>query len=593
MGFNPSKEKDLKRLSEAHLHSFDQLGDFRDAREKFVRQWVGSHYGSNGSSSRVPVNLIDLLVNVYTVNLVANHPRVLVTSPEHPRKLGVEAARLELATDQALRELRMHQLLQRWVPDALFGIGIATTGIRYAGQIDLEDGGEPIPLTSPYLSRISLDDWNHDTLAKHIEEVAFCGHRERVPLEVIMEAPEFDSKVKDKLKARTRAMGESRVEDMSHGQQHESEFQDYVEIWNMYVPSENMQLVMPEDFELGALQVKDFEGPEEGPYTFLNYGEVPDNIMPRSPVSVMYDLHMLNNQLFNKLADQARRQKEIYVFPGAGSNTDDGEKITKARDGEGVPIGAQTGQSISIGGPHAPNQAFHLMVKDLFAYLGGNLDALGGLSPQADTLGQDQLLQANASNRMAYLQSKTVDFVEEITRKIMWYEWTDPIRERTLSHVGPGDVPISITWSEETRSGDFLDFNFQVDPYSMQHRSPDQKLRTTIEVLQNIILPQQQQLAQQGIAIDYRELMETIQNLSGITEFSDILIYSGEDLDATQGPAGTPPQSTGAQTSAKEYVHKRVTGASRHGRDAAMQQTLMGAGVQDGEMAALNQQGMG
>lgn len=67
---DPYNEHDLKRLWDAMSHSREKLRPFRENRLDAIKQYVGSHYGEQGSEEDVPVNLIELAISVYTQQLV-------------------------------------------------------------------------------------------------------------------------------------------------------------------------------------------------------------------------------------------------------------------------------------------------------------------------------------------------------------------------------------------------------------------------------------------------------------------------------------------------------------------------------------------
>ena len=70
------------------------------------------------------------------------------------------------------------------------------------------------------------------------------------------------------------------------------------------------------------------------------------------------------------------------------------KRITRtANDGEVILVNdANSLKEMRFGGPDQANLAFAIHAKATHSEIAGNLQTLGGLSPQADTLGQEQLL---------------------------------------------------------------------------------------------------------------------------------------------------------------------------------------------------------
>jgi hypothetical protein len=591
--FNPDSSDDLLRLETAFERSWRDLEPFREDRKEFVKQWAGSHYGINGADERVGVNLIDFLVTVYLVNIAANNPRVSITPVINPRELQFEARRLEKATDQVMIETDLHSKIQMWVLDALFTVGISYTGIKYAGMIDLEDGGEPVAITSTFTSRIDLDDFVMDTCAKRWREAGFYAHRERVPLEDVVGNEMYDEEARKAAPSFTNrdySTGrEDRVEDISYDDRSGDEYQDMVEVWSYYFPRERIIMKMVADHWKRPLIWYPFEGPIEGPYDLLSFNDVPDNIMPRSPVAGVYDLHDLYNEIFRKTADQALRQKKVPLMDGA--NPEDAAKVTNAADGQAVGVRNLSAYKEAMMGGAAPENLVMMgQLHELFNQQGGNLPLLGGIQAQSDTLGQDDILNRNANNRMAHYQGRMVTFLEKVIRKMMWYEWTDPIRERTLGMSGPGGTTISIPWNHETRKGDFIDFNFRVDPYSMQHRSPSEKLRLIQDLLMNMILPNQQMMQQQGIELNWAELFKQVAKLSAVPEIEQLLIYSAGTAPKEEEVTGETPQTSGPPHTSREYVRKSVPSANRANQQNELMQSLLTGAIKNNQQAAAGSQ---
>jgi hypothetical protein len=228
--------------------------------------------------------------------------------------------------------------------------------------------------------------------------------------------------------------------------------------------------------------------------------------------------------------------------------------------------------------------AFFLQVKDLFFTVpGGNLDALGGLSPQSRTLGQDELLNAQASQRISEMKDRTLIYWRDVIRSLAFYEWTEPLRERNLEKkiIGVSES-IPVKWSPETREGDFLDYNIDIDPYSLEVQSPAQKVQGIVNVFNQFIAPFGQQMQAQGIGIDFQALMKIIGNYSNLPELGEILT-SASVPDISNG-TGSPPQSA---STTRNYVRENRPAATRSGKDDVLSRILMGGQAQESEMATL------
>ncbi|MEN6306259.1 MAG: hypothetical protein ABFD91_00765 [Anaerohalosphaeraceae bacterium] len=580
-------ETKLKRLREAICYSRRKLMPFRQQRYDAIRQYVGFHYSDDGTSDRVPVNLLELAVNIYTQQMAARAPKALVQT-----RFGVlkpMAADFELALNHLIREIRLGQTFRLAVIDALFSMGIVKTGLERRASVEI--AGYLHDVGQPFAEVVSLDNWVHDTTATRLEQCQFMGDRYRLPLELVKESKAFKNtgNLQATVKTAYNESGDTKAESLSHGMETDpDEFKDHVELWDIWLPFENLLVTIPAEGEGKPLQIIEWDGPETGPYKILSFSEVPGNIMPLAPSALWMDLHDLANRLFRKLGRQAERQKTVLGVQ-AGSE-DDGDRIVRANDGEALKMdNPDRAREYRFGGIDQPSLAFLLQVKDLFVYLGGNLDSLGGLSPMADTLGQDQLLAQNASKRVADMQDRVIEFSKEVICDLGFYLWNDPLIELPLTKTVPGfdHLSVPVTFDAESREGDFLDYNVEIEPFSMQHQTPQMKLQALVQVFQQFLAPYAPMMAEQGIGINFEALLSIIAKYTNVSELEDILEFAAPPSTYKPGMVGQPPQKMRAPVT--RHISERVNrpGATRQGKDAALMQTLLGGKAQGSELAAL------
>jgi hypothetical protein len=318
----------------------------------------------------------------------------------------------------------------------------------------------------------------------------------------------------------------------------------------------------------------------------LGYTDVPGNLLPLPPVALWYDLHDLANILYRKLGRQADAKKTVAAFPGG--NDESVNRLKNANDGDGVHYSGQKPESITVGGIDAPTLAFFIQNKDLFSYLAGNLDTMGGLAAASETVGQDKILEQAAGARLNHMRGQTIKFAKGIFESLFWYEWTDPVRERTVEKPVSGtDISVKSVWSEETREGNFLDYNFDIDVFSMQDDTPSTKLQKIGQALDRFVFPVLDVLREQGGQIDFKVLLALVGKLANVPELQDIVTFGAL-------PEGTPVQSGEASHPTKKpndttrnYVRTSRSGATRSGKDAALTQLLLGGNPQQSEVASI------
>lgn len=568
---------DFARLRTAVEWSLRQLEEPRRERVSALRQFVGKHYSRGGADKRVPVNMLELAVTIYVRHLAARAPRVMVsTGVDHLRPF---ARNMELALNQIPDEIGLAATLRRAVVEALFGIGVVKVGLCSTKHNVLgHDPGEP------FVDLVSPDDYFLDMSAKSPQTIQFEGNDYWVSLEEardMYDGPRSDVQPDghtvhgDQGEYRADGIGSDEGADL---------YREKVWLRDVWLPS-TQQVVTYGVKSHKLYRVVDWDGPENGPYHKLRFNDVPGNLLPLPPAALWIDLHELANTLFRKLARQAEAKKTVAAF--AGGNEESVEALKKASDGEGIRYNGQKPELIGVGGIDAPTLAFFLQTKDLFSYVAGNLDALGGLSPMSETATQDSMLTAAASARMDRMSSDTVDFDRSVFRALAWYEWTDPVRKRTIRKPVEGtDIVLEREWSAETREGNFLDYNLDIDPYSVQEETPQLKLQKIGQALERFVFPALPLIQAQGGTIDFRKLIELIGRLSNLPELKELVVFSEPIIGDPQAGGEELPGFKPAQTK-RTYERVNRPGATRHGKDDALSRLLMGGGVQQSEAAAI------
>lgn len=567
---------DFKRLRSAVEWSVRQLEGPRAQRVHTVRQYVGSHYGKDGSDKHVPTNMIELAITIYLRQLAARAPQVMVSTGVD--ELKPFAANMALAINQLPDELGLAKTFRRLTLEAMVGLGVAKVGLcESEHHVDGHDAGQP------FVDVVSLDDYFVDMSAKTRGAIQYEGNDYWLDLDTARGMVDGHGGLEPDDHTVHGDQGEPRAEGVSADEGADM-FRDKVWLRDVWIPRTRQVLTYGVKSHR-ILRVVDWDGPEHGPYYPLEYNDVPGNLLPLPPASLWLDIHELANVLFRKLGLQASAKKTVAAFQGG--NDEDVERLKKAKDGEGIRYSGQPPAQITVGGIDAPTLAFFLQARDLFSYFAGNLDSMGGLSPVSDTGVQDRLVSEAAGARMDAMKSITTEFAKDIFKALAWYEWTDPVRERVIQKSVEGtDIVLERVWSEETREGDFLDFNLDIDPYSMEDDTPASRLQKIGQVWERFIIPAMPMIQAQGGSVDVRKLMEVLSKLANVDELRELIVF-GEPIpgDPQQGGSGAPSFKPANTTRTYERVNR--PGATRSGKDDAMSRILMGAGVQQSEAAAV------
>jgi len=528
-------EEKFSRLTKSIDWSIRQLGLPRSNRVESVKQLVGTHHSEGGAARNLPVNMIKLAHDIYVRSLAARAPRVLVTTTDRSRR--AIAASFELALNQIPKEIGLSRTLREVVSEALFGIGVVKIGLHSVGEALGHSYGEP------FVDCITFDDYFLDMTAKRLDLIQYEGNDYWLTVDEIRENERFYKEARTDLTAEEDAFigeqGEERAEGIAvSGNAHA--YSGRVPIRDVWLVDEGL-LITYLIRSKKILGVVEWNGPKLGPYRKLGYASVPGNLLPLAPVSAWRDLHDISNALFRKMANQADSQKSVLGF--SGDNDDEVSAFKGASDGGGIHYAGPEPKKLMAGGVSPNTLAFYQVCRELSSYFGGNLDALGGLAPMTETVGQDKLLTESASAQMRDMSSKTIDFIRSIFEDLAWYEWNDPVRKRMLEKQIPGmrEMSIPVVWDSETRQGDFDAFNFDIDVYSSQDDAPSLKLQRLGYIMQTYIAPLAPEIERQGGQIDVQLILDTVFKLSDFEDLKDIVTFvesSQNDASAQAAPGG-------------------------------------------------------
>jgi len=577
----------FKRLREAIDWSISQIEKPRNQRVDTIKQYVGSHYSTGGTDKHVPANLLELAVTIYVRALAARSPRVMVTTGVDALKPA--ALNMQIALNQVPAEIDLAGTLRRVVLEALFGIGVVKVGLTSGGAtLPSDNSGQYHDAGSAFVDVVTLDDYFVDMSAKNRAGIQFEGNDYWVGIEeakAIYSGHDKDYEVAADEHTVHGDRGEQRADGVGVDEGADL-FQDKVWLRDVWLPGTREVLTYGVTSNT-LFRVVKWDGPEHGPYYHLSYTDVPGNLLPLPPASLWRDLHEIANSLFRKLANQAMSKKRVAGFQGGNDTAV--ANLKRAKDGEGIVYDGQPPVNLDVGGIDQPTLAMFLQTRDLFSYFGGNLDALGGLSPQTETGVQDKMLNDAAGARTDAMRATTIAFVKKVFKALAWYEWTDPARERIIEKPIDGtDIVLQRVWSEETREGDFIDYNLDIDPYSMQNDTPSIRLQKVGQVFERYIIPLLPVIQQQGGQIDIQKLLDLVSKLANVDEIRNLVSFGAPTPGAEQQGGSPQPQVTGKPAhTTRTYERVNRPGATRHGKDDVLTRMLMGGGVQESEAAAL------
>ncbi len=544
----------------------ERLRNFRASRMMMLREYAGSYYDKDhGTIGNEPINLIFNAIATLVPTLVTNFPKTLVTSKFLAYRGYAEL--LGLGLDFLAKELDLRSELRRWIVDSLFVIGIMKTGIATSDSIINFSDDMRIDPGQPYATTVDFDDYILDPAARRIEEASFVGHRVRVPRQMLLDSGLYKNDMVERLPTAGNDPFERR--DTQTISQHEitpsqiNDLQDFVEVRELWVPGAQTLVTLPGGPQVpdDYLRIEDYNGPDEGPYTYLSLSPpLPNNPMPIAPVAVWYDLHIAANKMAKKVMEQAERQKDILAFKPSAA--DDAQEIVDAGDGEAIGVmDPDAAKVMSFGGQQRSNESHLQQLSYWFNLCSGNTDQLGGVRSDANTATQANILQTNASVRVEDMKDIVYLGTRNIQRKLAWYLHTDPLialplikrtpipSQTVMGPMGPMIVPPRMQedqaiLSPDVRRGDFLDFNFEIESQSMSRMDPAQRVQKML-LLTGKVVPALAQAAmvcqQMGVQFSFAKCLIRISKEMGI-EWMDEVFFDPAFQQQMMGIQALAPQ---------------------------------------------------
>lgn len=553
-----TNKADLKRLKAAIHYSREQHEVFRKNRKDAIEQFTGQHYG-NGKE-QVPVNYIELATSIYTHRLVGGPPRAYTATND--RKLKAAAFDLKAALDKTAERMDLEETLLEAVQDGMFTDSVVKIGLT-------EAGGEAWwgEVGQPYCVWIDPDDWVYDVNAKSWRELSYAGNRYIVPLSRLKEADGYDqaevAKIRPKTPQETNETGDQKARALSGGFGEEGQYEDEVELWDIWLPRTKQVVTLCLDGEdVGPLRVVKWKGPPQGPYIRLSFVRVPSQLMGLPPVAIWRDLHDLANDLHIKLGRQAVSQKSILPF--RGGNQDDIDRVNETKDGGTVRIDGEYPVELSLGGPHSGNLLYSSGLEGIIDRHFGGLNTLGGLGTSADTLGQEEMLAGNASQRLVFMRRRVAKFVGKIFRGLAHYLYKDPYVSLPLKKRIPGtNRDRSFLWDAKNRQGDPSLFDIAIEPESLQPRSSEGQLAKLLEVIRDVIMPIAPEMLQQNI----ESLLRIIADKGNLPELAELFLHFQPSESQGEGDGPRKPSVT-----TRRYERKGRPGAGSNQAQTALMQ---------------------
>jgi len=465
-----------------------------------LSHYANAWYSGGAGASMQPLNLLDRAVSVLGPLLISNNPRVLILAKQSGSDPNAKtfAIKLKYVLHDLFDEIKLAaNTLRPTTIDSLFGLGITKTGVMHSHTVEL--GGYLHDYGQPYCDRVDFADYICDRNARNRQEMKFEGHRYRLPIQYVAESGLF--KNYDNLTTNLRLYGQrTHPDEVSKGasaNKSDEEIYPTVELIDLWLPDQDVVVTIPPEGQ-GDKYCREIEwdGPETGPFDVLGYKYFPDTVIPIPPAYMWVDQNKTVNVVINKMKDMVEREKTIAV--GDLTNPQDKQVIKDSGHGDFVLLqgGADSVKEVTFGGFNPQSFPFLQFLLAEYSRSGPNLNLMGGKQLQATTLGQEQMLQANAQREVDDMLEQVYAFTESVVNKLAWFLTNGTVRSRQFTDTVGG---IDAVLEFNTESADNLrEYGIKIEPYSLGRMNPELRYQRILQLLSQIVIPLAPLAAQQG-----------------------------------------------------------------------------------------------
>ena len=531
-----------------------QMKPYLEHSQALIEKYTGPYYWQNaykddpGKGKRLVLPGFFAYINSVLPYLATQNPAVNITAKIS--KLRHFAKTYEGASNHLLDEINFVSALQRMVLDSLFGFGVCKTGI-----CDYEDKTSPEGFLHDsgqfYADRVDPKKFVWDTNAAEWEKAFFIGNRFSWPVDfcrTLAAEGKLDSGgVKKLIDEQDRKFSQNATGAGGQEEQNSDRLDPQIRLIEIWEPRSNrIKIISDVDCDAMVLSDEEYTGPERGPYVMLGYHFVPGRILPLAPLSVLKELDELTNEQGQKLYNRIMAEKSVLLVE-EGVKDDTVEGIRMAKDGgiqrveAGVISGKKT-EMVNFTGITPGQTQLSDYLQNQMNIHGANFKTLGGTQASSRTATQDQQLLQQASHTVTAMQDKVREFTKEIVRKLAWYLWQQSGDAIPLTQMIAGEME-DVPFDPDRKEGDFLDYSFDIEPYSAATKDPKQLYADTMTLMRDVIIPTLPVAMQQGDAPAMRELIRVMADHLDINV--DTFFRNFMPPNQASQPAGTATQTAG------------------------------------------------
>jgi len=552
--------------------------------QKLINLWVSGYY-QKGYSRWHLINLMNRAVSSGVSYLAEGNPKVLI-EPAAP-KLRQFAYSMRLIVNFLIEDYDFAGNVFR--PGAIasyFGAAIARTFFEYDRCVSV--GNEQIKVGTPKVAIIEPCDYIGDVSAKVRADFAIEGDKYKLPTkyakDLFARKDKFGNQIADYIQADCKLQTKYSTTEITAKESFDfnklglEEYTTFMDIYNR--KEKTIETIMPMGQKAVVLKTIKWKGPGT-PYDYLGY-RYPNNCpIPLPPAWDIYDLDVTSNIMGKAAREQAESQKNVIAAEPAGKNA--AEAVLKGKNMAVLSVkGMEHVKQFSFGGVNPDNYAYMQWCEDQFQKSGATTsDIMSGKGPTSDTLGQDQMVFANATKMVNGYYTQFHEWMSSILRKWVWAVMEEPTTYvgvlETVKVPGINDIEYPVYYSKPDKVADFQNLILKVVPYSTQRKTPEQEYQRLFQFMSGWILPTLQLRRAQGSDIDLSMVDKLLADYGGFDNFpmwyksivpqeglnTDYLLKTKNKKNAGQMNDSAGSMGVSRAANSQGYDQRNGTGADR------------------------------
>lgn len=596
----PKREKklelpvDLRRLCDAVRYDRMAMGEFRKKMNYAVRQMAGMDYGSNAAKQEMPLNLLNLWVDVLLGATCSNNPRLMARVKDQKQEAAAEI--FQDWTNKEIVRMDAASVFRRCIQDALFWQGIMRVALADAD--DAAESGWGLKAGQPFMESINPNDYVCDQQATTHERCAYQGHFYRLPVDLANEIHRTSrmEKFEESDRSDLNWGGDEKIEYLGKPSGYREEVEPHTTIWELFSPKHKQVWLLRDnggvpDETKEPIAVKRWIGHPRGPFVRLSLGDVNGNLNPNGPANHLGTLNENLNSMWRKLLRQTKDYKKVIPYKGAV--TEDAKRMRNAKDGDMFMCeDPQALAEMEVGGAGNAVWTMAQATQQAFNFMGGNLGLLAGREAQSGTAKQDEMLNSNATASIATIQDRTQTFIESAFDRygvLCWYHPTK-IMESQYSpaslpdlkiprRLGPWDADQKGMDVHEMRRGPVPDW--KLDVYSLERKTPQTRMQF-LSMLIDKMVPILPLLEKQGVSLNGNEMIAMFAEMGDEPRIKRIFTYA-EPVQAPDDEGGGEEPAVGKPAETTRNYNRYSSGGKGPAQKASEIDTQM-AQLQPGKM---------